>query len=664
MSALKALFFLLLFDGVSFYLSAQSDSICSKTLLEITIHNSSDKNQIGFYQSSKLATTEDILSKMDGVNLIRRGPFGMEPSIRGYSASQINLNIDGMKMYGACTDRMDPASAYIEPINLEGISLSQGAQGNFYGSTIGGSLSLKFKAPAKICHPQLNAQFLQSYASNNNGINSSIVLEKSTKKSGIRFSSTYRKAQNYFSPKTEIQNSAFEKLNLSMAYQYYFDSVRLIRFSYLGDWANHMGYPALPMDVGNAKAHIFSLTYLHETTNLKNESKIYFNHIYHSMDDTHRPLVAMHMDMPGWSQTIGFYNELQVSRNRHQLQLRVDAHQSELKSEMIMYPKNGDPSMYLQTLPFNKLTNAGISFQYALNFKRNYYMKWSARIDYFQQWLEPGFGADEWSGMGYDVVNTKKNLLKSFTWINSKQFKNNLNLSLILGYAERIPSANERYGYYLFNPMDNYDYLGNIHLNPETSQQIELNLQQSSSHIQWSLQPFLHFTKNMIYATVLNGYMPMTAGAYGVKTYQNINSAINCGAEASFTYKFNHLLQYRGTAKYLYAESSSGMPLALIQPLKIQSAIRLKLFKLQIQLEHQFSAAQNRINTDYRERKTPAFQLWHIRASGNITRNSQTIQYAIAIENLLNTKYFEHLDIGYLPRMGRNFIVTIGYLFH
>ena len=36
------------------------------------------------------------------------------------------------------------------------------------------------------------------------------------------------------------------------------------------------------------------------------ETKLYFNTITHTMDDTKRPVVPIHMDMPGWSDTYGF----------------------------------------------------------------------------------------------------------------------------------------------------------------------------------------------------------------------------------------------------------------------------------------------------------------------------------------------------------------------
>ncbi|MDZ7648357.1 MAG: hypothetical protein U5K54_14875 [Cytophagales bacterium] len=71
-----------------------------------------------FFRANKSATTEDILSRLQGVYLIRRGNYGQEPMLRGMTGGQINLTIDGMKMFGACTDKkLNPVSTQIEPQN-------------------------------------------------------------------------------------------------------------------------------------------------------------------------------------------------------------------------------------------------------------------------------------------------------------------------------------------------------------------------------------------------------------------------------------------------------------------------------------------------------------------------------------------------------------------
>ncbi|MCF8427976.1 MAG: TonB-dependent receptor [Bacteroidia bacterium] len=645
-------------------LYAQSDTLSPKLLNEVTIQSAQNDRQFNFYQSSKLASTEEILSRMEGVNLIRRGPFGMEPTLRNYSANQINLSIDGMRIYGACTDKMDPVSVYVEPINLQGISAAQGAQGNFVGSSIGGNINLKFKAPQTLCHTQYLTQVIQSYQSNNQAVSTSFAFEKAGPNNGLRISGTYRKANNYSSPDSIIKYSAYEKLNVSVAYQHVLDSNNQIRFNYLGDWGKNMGYPALPMDVGKANASIFSLThnYKNAKKNLGSETKVYYNSIYHSMDDTQRENIPMHMDMPSWSETKGFYNELSFKIKKHNFLTRLDGHENRLQADMTMYPSNGDPKMYMQTLPISYIKNLGFAAQYQLDIRANYYMKWNARLDYFSQKAREGIGSDQVSGMGYDISEVKQNYTKSLSWVHCYSHSFGLNQSLVLGYAERLPSSNERYGFYLFNPMDGYDYIGNPDLKTEKSWQVEWIVKQDYKKLNWSFHPFFHHNKDYIYTYVLADYYPMTIGARGAKSYQNISYANTMGAETTLGYRFTNWIQYRANFKYLYAQTNAGTPLPLVAPFKYQGALRISVWQTQFQLEQNYSAAQNRINTDFGERKTGSFNLVNIRASKSFTKNKNTFQLALSVENLFNINYHEHLDIGYIPRMGRNFGITLGYI--
>jgi len=64
-----------------------------------------------------------------------------------------------------------------------------------------------------------------------------------------------------------------------------------------------------------------------------------------------------------------------------------------------------------------------------------------------------------------------------------------------LAYGARIPSSNERYGYYLFNRQDMYDYIGNQHLKPEQSMQGELRFGQKFKSVEWHVTRFTTTTQ-------------------------------------------------------------------------------------------------------------------------------------------------------------------------
>lgn len=629
----------------------------------ISVDGDDEKQSFDFFRNSKLANTEDILSRMQGVNLIRRGAYGLEPTLRSYGSGQSNLTIDGMRIYGACTDKMDPASIYLEPINLSAIQVNHGASGALNGSTIGGQINMQVKEPGFNCHNTIKGQISQSYLSINNAYFANAAVEQSWNKISYRVNGTYRKANNYKAANNKtIPYSGYEKLNAGAIIMAKLSSAQTLKLDYLGDWGKNIGYPALPMDVGSATAQIISLT--HKTTFTKkyfstNDVKFYYNEVTHFMDDTHRPDAPMHMDMPGWTKTSGVYNELRASE---QLKIRLDYHNVYARADMIMYPVN-EPIMYMQTLPENYLNNAGMSVQFKQKFKHHQLITFNTRLDYYLQSASRGPGYHQWKVFNENITKEKTDFLKNASIAYSINFLRKMFAQLSAGYGERIPTSNERYGYYLYNRQDQYDYVGNLKLNPEQSYQTELTLKYQTSKSQFGINLFYHHINHYIYAVKLDGMSQMTIGAYGLKTYKNIPFAVTKGFEINANTEIINNLYYVGSIKFIYAETYDKKPLPLIAPLKLQHAIRYKLGLFTFQAEHDYAAEQKRVNSDYGDKVTPEYHLFNVRASKNFIIKNKVLQLTLACENLFDTSYREHLDIGQIPRFGRNFMINLNFLF-
>jgi iron complex outermembrane receptor protein len=659
--------FIGLFSLTSLRGQISGDSILKTyNLNEVCVCDQTNENTqtFNFYRSNKLASIDEILARMQGVNLIKRGAYGLEPTLRNFSSGQTNLTIDGMRMYGACTDKMDPVSIYIEPLNLKAIQVTHGAAGAIEGSTIGGQIGLKLNEPLFNCHSSISGQFSQSFSSVNKGSNSSAIIQQSFKKLAYRISGTFRTASDYWAgSKVIIPYSGFQKTNTSASAIYKIDSVQQLKFDYLGDWGKNIGYPALPMDVGKATANIISLTHRIVLNPKKlfteNELKVYMNNVVHYMDDTHRKDVPMHMDMPGWSRTIGFYNNLSGKKN---LKLRLDYHHANTRADMTMYPA-GEQIMYMQTLPENNLNDIGLAGSRMFSFYKNQELNINGRLDYFTQSTVKGFGAQQWEAFNTDVTKVQNNFLKNLNIAYLIKIIKNSQIQVNIGYGERIPTSNERYGYYLFNRQDQFDYIGNLNLKPENSYQTELILKQTFKKFEYSANIFYNHINHYIYSYQMMGLSAMTIGAFGLKTYKNIDFAVSKGFEGSLKIEPFSNLNYLGTIKYIYAKTNTGLPLPLIAPLKIQQAIRYQIKQFQFQLEHDFAAKQSRVNRDYGDRVTPHFNLFNARVSKKFDIGKAKLQALVSCENIWDKTYCEHLDIGNIPRFGRNFTINLNYLF-
>ncbi|MCC6768010.1 MAG: TonB-dependent receptor [Bacteroidia bacterium] len=635
------------------------------SLQEVCIYDGADSSNIAFnfYQSGKLAGTEELLSRMSGVSLIRRGAFGMEPVLRNYSGGQINTTIDGMKIYGACTDRMDPVSIYIEPVNLHSIQAGHGVGAGSMGSTIGGQINFQIQEPDTSCHNKVSGNLSQSFATNNSAIQSAGWLQASGRKISARLAGAYRKAGNYHAAENvEIPWSGYEKANVSTVVLAQLSSSNRLRFDVIYDIGKNIGFPALPMDVGRASALIGSIShhYVNDKSKLQSiNSRLYGNHIKHAMDDTHRDSVAMHMDMPGWSTTWGYYSEMKFSKG---FQIRIDGHRVTTLADMTMYPKNA-PIMYVQTLPENRIFNTGISGSKEIRLARRQIIRLSTRVDYYRIHAVQGPGVAQWEVFGQDITTKRQNVVKNLGVSWEKRFSGAWFSRVSAGYGERIPTAAELFGYYLFNRQDQSDYIGNYQLKPESSWQLEWLGRKDWQKGLMQLNLFAHHVQHLIYATKVVNAGPATPGALGLKSYSNIPFAWNIGFEFTGKYHLTPFADYLGTVKYLFTKANNGEPLPLVAPLKLQQAVVVRFSGFFVQAEHDFAASQNRVNVDYGDRRTAAFNLFNIRLAKNFSIQKTILQLSVACENIMDLGYREHLDIGAIPRPGRNFSFNLSYRF-
>ena len=57
------------------------------------------------------ASIDEHLAQLKGVNLVRRGSYAWEPVVNNMQTERLSTTIDGMKIFYACTDKMDPVTS-------------------------------------------------------------------------------------------------------------------------------------------------------------------------------------------------------------------------------------------------------------------------------------------------------------------------------------------------------------------------------------------------------------------------------------------------------------------------------------------------------------------------------------------------------------------------
>ena len=103
----------------------------------------------------QVASIDEHLKELKNVSLVRRGSYAWEPVVNNMAMERVSTTIDGMKIFYACTDKMDPVTSYVESSNLQSILLNSGLNGNPQATgNIGGSLDLKLRKAGFLYHPE------------------------------------------------------------------------------------------------------------------------------------------------------------------------------------------------------------------------------------------------------------------------------------------------------------------------------------------------------------------------------------------------------------------------------------------------------------------------------------------------------------------------------
>lgn len=618
-----------------------------------------------YRQEKTLSSIDDYLEKSNKITMIKRGNYAWEPSMNNMNSERLNVTISGMQIFGACTDKMDPITSYVDVSNLQKVNVGSGQSGSENGHTIGGGIDLQL-SNSKFNQSGLKTSVDLGYETNGDYLSGGLDLEYSGENFYINTDGIYRKSDNYTAGNNEeILYSQFEKFNVSIQSGYKLDENNILDAHLIFDRANDVGYPALTMDVSLAEATIGSLMHKfeNEETFIKTlETKLYFNTITHVMDDSQRPVVAIRMDMPGWSDTFGFYSKGTLALKKHQLAFNINGFYNRSLAEMTMYPNDPlQPDMFMYTWPDIRTLYSGIYGKdtYQLNAQEK--LSAAVRLGFHKNRIAKETGLESLQ-IFYPEIGSEKNRLLTSLSTDYQFTKEYFNWSLGLGYGERAPSVSEGYGFFLFNSFDNYDYIGNPALANEKALEInaQANFHKGKLHVGLETS-FFHIMDYTI-GNVDQSLSPMTIGASGVKMYNALSYARIFDVYINTTYKLSSHFSFNGTLGYNYGEGSNKQNLPLIKPFSYLGEINYSASKFNAALQVQGNGNQSHYSSFYGEDETPAFTIVNFNLGNALRIDNNQLVLKYGIENILDKKYSTFADWNNISRQGRNFYLNVSYV--
>ena len=658
--------FFILIVLASFNIRAQEQIIDSTKIVkldEVIVIGRDDLNNQK--QVKPLSSIDEYLEKSSKITMIKRGNYAWEPTINNMVSERLSVTIDGMQIFGACTDKMDPITSYVDVSNLSEVHVKSGQQGSENGATIGGGIDLMLQKSG-FDKEAWDFGVDAGYETNGNSRIFSSEFNFSSDKFFVNADGIYRKSDNYFAGGgVEVLNSQFTKYNISAVAGVKTSEKGSLIGSIIYDKATDVGYPALPMDVSLAEAVITSLSYQQKDINtfINNwDTKIYYNTITHIMDDTKRPNVPIHMDMPGWSDTFGFYTKMYAKKLKHDMLFNANAYYNKSLAEMTMYPNDPDENiMFMLTWPDVRTQYSGIYGEDKIKLKDNQNLKVSARFGFQMEHIASEFGLNSLQ-IFYPEMEDRQNRFLMNIAAQYEISVSNIDFLVSTGYGERAPSVSESYGFYLYNSFDNFDYIGNPYLKNEKSIEFNASINYSIKKFKIGADASYFHINDYIIGEIDPNLIPMTIGADGVKIYTSLDYASIFNSNLSASYDFFNSLNLYGSVAYNIGQDNDGGNLPLIGPLNYRLILHYKKNFFDAEINMNGAAEQSNYSSYYGENETDAYTVFNINASYNFYFGRNTLFLKAGVENIFDIYYSTYADWNNIPRLGRNVFINLSYV--
>ncbi|WP_246139901.1 TonB-dependent receptor [Flagellimonas hymeniacidonis] len=329
-------------------------------------------------------------------------------------------------------------------------------------------------------------------------------------------------------------------------------------------------------------------------------------------------------------------------------------------AEMTMYPNNpNEQEMFMLTWPDVRTVNSGFYAEDEISLKESS-LKLSTRL------AIQGFNVADEFGLNslrifYPEMNQRQTrFLKSVSAAYHRKFKT-FHINGGLSYGDRAPSVSEGFGFYLFNSFDNHDYIGDPDLKNEKAIETNVKVSLPLKKINIGLEANYFHTMDFIIGEVNPDLSVMTIGAEGVKVYKNLEYADLYNISLDTKYEITPELLWTGLISYHRGTDQDGQNLPFISPIAYNSMVQYTSGTFSGSLTMRGAADQVNFNPVFGEDLSNAYTVFSMALGKSFPVNNDTVYVKAGVENIFDEFYSTYTDWNNIPRMGRNFFMTISY---
>lgn len=620
-----------------------------------------------------------------GFGVEKRGNYGMEPVLRGFKYSQINVLIDGgVHSTNACPNRMDPAISQVAPEEIEKIEVIKGPFSVRYGTALGGIINIVNRKPDRSSDKKAAGSLEAGYQSNGGNFYSNMFVQTVLNKFDFSLNAGYKDYGNYESGSGQEIASSFSRFGYATKFGFQFADNQRLQLTWRQSMAKDVLYAGLPMDADKDNSSMLSLDYAVNNINPLVKSfkvKIYGSYVDHEMSNTLRPAYqAVHAVSPVTATVLGGRTEFGLQTSGNNLlfagidfkHIGKDGYRDRLVFKNTCTGQVFDPpkSFRDNTWQDSKHNDLGVFLENKRELTPNLMWVLGLRSDYVSYGINdvvPGFNEQYDSEINpddrFDISATT-----SLTW----SLPNGYNLFVAAARSTRSPELTELFINHLSVGMDAYEYLGNPNLKSEVNHQVDLRVEKRSDKVGLFADVFFAFVNDYITAsvdtTIPRLYTPCMEPKF-TKVFHNVDEAFLTGFEAGFDWKVTPRWEYNVSVSYTYGQNVSwDEPLSEITPLTVQTGIAYTYADFNAELHARIVDEQGRVSSSFNESKTPGFGVFDFYADYSLWG---ALEIRVGVRNIFDKNYVEHLSRAYKGMSvqslyfepGRSFNIGLKYRF-
>lgn len=639
-----------------------------------------DSVEVTTVRESSARDVGELLSAETGLWKLRKGGIANDVVLRGLQSRDINVLIDGERLYGACPNHMDPPAFHVDFSQVERVDVGKGPFDVRYQGSLGGIVNVVTRRPDAGWHANTSMS-----AGSYGFLNPSATASYGTAHVSLLGGASYRQSAPYEDGRGQlmtanagyrsntVDSDAFRAATFWGRLAWRSTTGHQLEASYTAQRTDHVLYPYLQMDAIYDDADRFSIAYEKPDSGGRLSSlkaSGYVALVDHWMTDAYRTssLTAMRDYSMGTDATTATGGG-RVEARLNGITIGGEAFRRNWNTVTLLGMMSFAPQY---SIPDTNIDSVGVFAEHARPLGSRLALDLGGRVDRVASSADRSLANLALYRAYHNTDDTSRvDLLPAgrakLTW----QAGRSVDVAAAVGHTARVAEGNERF--FGLRRMGT-DWVGNPDLAPTRNTGVDISIAMRRSRVSLGANAYYNAVANYI-AVYSVPRQVMVAGIMNTaaRSYASVD-ARQRGVEANGSATISGPLTISGDVSYVRGTMTprreiglTSTNLAEMPPLRARLRARLDDGRLFAEMEGVASGEQRHVDASLGEAMTPSY------AIANLTTGLRLKQVVVTVgvANLFDRYFVEHLSYQRDPfrtgfrvaEPGRNVFTSINWKF-